>query len=69
MIEQGERPGLALESRLPISIVGKRVWKNLYGNLSAECSVASAVDLAHAAAAKRAHNLVRTEARPRREHR
>ena len=61
MVERREHLRLAFESRQPLGIVGEQVGQDLERDLAAQLGVAGAVDLAHAARAKRASDLIGTE--------
>ena len=61
--QSGHGPRLALESRDSLTIGCNIGRQNLDGHFAAELLVASAIDLAHAARAKRGEDLVMAESR------
>ena len=61
MVERGDRPRLALETRPQIGVAGGFTREDFDGNRAIETSVVGFVDLAHAAGAQRADDFIRTE--------
>ena len=61
MVERGEDLRFALEAREPLGIRAKPSGSDLERDVAIELRVARAIDLAHAACAKRGQNLVRAE--------
>jgi hypothetical protein len=63
MIERGQRPRFARETREPLGIVGHRGGKHLDCDIAVKLRVARAIDFAHPAGANGRDDLVRTETR------
>jgi hypothetical protein len=61
MIQRRNRARFVHESPQAIGVGGKWLWKDLDRDVAAEARIARAIDLAHAASAKRRQNLVRAE--------
>ncbi len=61
MIERRQRLGLALESRQPLRVAGKRRRQRLQRDVAAQLGVARPMDLAHATGAKWRKDFVWTE--------
>ena len=61
MIERGEKLRLTLESRLPIRIAREFLRKHLERDFALQRCVAGAVDLAHAAGAKKRDDFVQAQ--------
>jgi hypothetical protein len=59
--ESGDSARFLFEPLAKIDILGKAFGQNLDSDNAAEASVASAIDLAHAACAERCHNFIRSE--------
>ena len=57
MVERCQELRLAVETRQPLGIAADRYRQQLERDLAVQPSVASAVDLAHAAAAEQRHDL------------
>jgi hypothetical protein len=67
VVQRGQQLRLTLEPRNAIAIAGKGRRQELQGDVSLQARVAGAVDLAHAAFAKRFDDLAVPESRPRRQ--
>ena len=65
MIERRQRLRLALESRQPLRVAGKRRRQRLQRDVAAQLRVARPIDLAHAAGAEWSKHFVWTEASTR----
>ena len=63
MIQRRGGAGFLLEAMEALRIGRECGWKNLDGDVAPEPRIARAIDLAHAACAKRADNLIGPEAR------
>jgi hypothetical protein len=63
VVEGGNRARFTLEPQAVLGIVAVWTDRQLQGNRAAKARVASAIHLAHAAGARQAVNLVRTEPR------
>jgi len=61
MIQRGQHLGFALESRHVLRIVGQGRGQDLDRDVAVQLGVVGAINLAHAAGAKRRHNFVRAE--------
>jgi hypothetical protein len=61
MIQGGQHPGLALESRQPLGVFRQAIREHLDGYLAAELGVGCAIHHAHAAGAELLLNSVVTE--------
>ena len=64
MIEGGERLGFAREAQHTIRVRGEQLGKDLQRDVAIELRIAGAIDLAHAAFAQRADDLVRSDGLP-----
>ena len=64
MIERCENVGFALEAREPVGIDGEELRKDLERDVAIELCVARTIDLAHAAGADSANDLVRASRVP-----
>jgi hypothetical protein len=62
VVQRGEGPGLAIEAPDPLGVARKRRRQDLDRDVSAELPVARAIDLAHAAAAKRRSDFIGSNA-------
>ena len=62
MIERRQRLRLACEPREPVGIGGKRLGKNLQGDVAVELGVSRAIHLAHAAGAEQVAELEHADA-------
>ena len=65
MVQSGECLGFAFESREPLRIRGKHVWKDLQRDVALQARVAGAVDLAHAARTERRTDFIGAQPSPR----
>jgi hypothetical protein len=63
MLERGQDLRFALESREPFSVGREELGQDLQRDVAAETRIARAIHLTHAAGAKRAGDLIRTETR------
>jgi hypothetical protein len=63
VIERGQRPRLALESREPFGVVREDVRQGLDSDVAAQAVVAGTVDFAHAARTERGNHFIRPETR------
>jgi len=61
LVQAGEQPRLALETRHPIGVVGEDVGQQLERHLAPELAVARPPDFAHAPRTERGNDLVRAE--------
>ncbi len=68
MVELRDRAGFAVEPLAELRISGEGFGQDLDGDDAIEARVAGLVDLAHAAGAEGGEDLVRAEARARRDH-
>ncbi len=62
MIQRGERPRFALESRDALGIGGEQLGEDLDRDVAIEPCVSGSVDLPHAAGPEGGEDLVRAEA-------
>ncbi len=62
MIEGGQNPCLALETREMSGVGRQRIGKNLDRDVTTELLIARAVDLSHASGAQHRQNLVAAKA-------
>src|SRR5207249_4769498 len=63
MIQRGERLRLPLEARDALGVAGERFGQDLDRDVAIQLVIAGAIDLAHAARAKRRDDLIRSETR------
>ena len=61
MVQRGDRAGLPVEAVEAVGVVRRRVREELQRHLAPQARVAGAVDLAHAALAEGAEDLVGAE--------
>ena len=58
MIQRGKQSRLPFESRDPVFILGKLLWKNFDGNFAAKLRISGSVDLTHSAFANELEDFV-----------
>jgi hypothetical protein len=63
MVQRREDLSLALESREPVGVVGERRGENFQRDVAVERRIPRAIDLAHAACAEDADDLIDADAR------